>query len=65
MANIMTAKEVIEHFTKLPQDEEVLITWWEQKHTPDYDFEVGQEQLEQCVGHTNDWMASNNNEEDN
>lgn len=59
MAILMTPKEVIEHFKKLPQDEQVLITWWEQKGTPELDLEIGQEQLEVCVGHVNDWMESN------
>jgi hypothetical protein len=55
---VFTAKEIIEHFSRLPENEEVLITWWKQSDFPDYDFYEGTDVLdsESVIGAVNDAM---------
>lgn len=43
---VMTAKEIVETFKKFDKNETILVTWWLQTDFPDYDLEVGDEELE-------------------
>ena len=43
---VMTAKEIVETFKKFDENETILVTWWLQTDFPDYDLEVGDEELE-------------------
>lgn len=62
---VMTAKEVIERFLKIDPNEVVLITWWEQSDTPDYDFDEGDYALDNLIAEVNDVMESSSEKENN
>ena len=61
--SIMTAREAIEALKQCDPDETLLITYWGDTDFTEYKnrgraFDLAEQQLDSCVGHVNEWVAS-------
>lgn len=61
--SIMTAREAIEALKQCDPDETLLITYWGDTDFTEYKdrdqaLELAEQQLDSCVAHVNEWVAS-------
>jgi inhibitor of KinA sporulation pathway (predicted exonuclease) len=64
----MKPKEAIKLLEQCDPEEELLITWWGDSDWKPYKdtyqaYDLAEQQLEVCIGHVNDWMESQYQEE--
>lgn len=56
----MQAKEAIKYLEELDPEAELVITWWTEEDFKGKDLEsaysAAEQQLENCIGHVNDWV---------
>jgi len=66
----MLVKEAIKYLGELDPDEKLVITWWSMSEDfADYSdtdqvLDLAESALDNCIGHVNDWVASEYVEEE-
>lgn len=58
----MQAQEAIKYLQKLDPETDLVITWWVLEEDfkdkdPDSAYIAAERQLENCIGHVNEWVA--------
>lgn len=68
--SIMTAEEAIKALKEhCKPDETLLITWWGETDFTEYKnrgraFDLAEQQLESCIGHVNEWVDGQMEDDD-
>jgi hypothetical protein len=67
--SIMTAREAIEALKQCDPDETLLITYWGDTDFTEHKnrgkaFDLAEQQLETCIGHVNEWVDSQIDEDE-